>query len=341
MKVILSGLNREELEGFCLSLNEKKYRAEQIFQWIHDKLIFNFDEMTNLPEVFISKLSNAAKITNSVIEKKYKSKKDKVYKYLIRLYDSNFIESVVIYDRHRITLCVSSQVGCNLKCTFCATGQMGLIRNLSCDEIVEQVLVISKDIQDKITNVVFMGMGEPLLNYDNVIKAISIITDQKGLSIPPRRITVSTAGIIDGIERYYIDNHNYKIAVSLNAPEQDKREKLMPIATKYPLSDLFNVLHKYRPKMKKKVTFEYILIEGYNDSFRDVKNLLKLTLPLPSKINIIPYNPVDNTGGKPSGETVLNFIARLKEKHRSVHLRKSQGDDISAACGQLCTIHFK
>ena len=274
-------------------------------------------------------------VFGSDIEEKYASQKDDVYKYLIRLHDGHFIESVIIRDRGRTTLCVSSQIGCALQCAFCATGRMGFIRNLSASEIADQVLLISKDINNGITNLVFMGMGEPFLNFDNVVKSIDIITDQKGMSIPMRRITVSTAGIIENIERYYENNYKFKIAVSLNAPEQEKREKLMPIAKKYPLSDLFETLHRYRKKMNKKITFEYILIKGFNDTPKDVKKLLELTLPLPSKINIIACNPLDNTEDKPSEEAVSNFIAALKMKHNSVHLRKSMGDDISAACGQL------
>jgi len=335
MKKILSGLTREELKQFCLSVNEKKYRGEQLFLWIHGRLVFNFSGMTDLPDYFREQLSKIAVITASSITEKHISQKDDVLKYLIRLRDNNFIESVIIRDSNRTTLCVSSQVGCALRCTFCATGKMGFIRNLSSGEIVEQVLLISKDINQPITNVVFMGMGEPFLNYDNVIKAIHIITDEKGLSIPPRRITVSTAGIIDGIKRYYEEEQKFKIAVSLNAPVQKKRLEIMPIAQHYPLDSLFHTLHNYRKKMKKKITFEYILIEGFNDTREDVRNLLQLTLQLPSKINVIPYNPVDTCKSQPSGEKVIDFIARLKEKHNSVHLRKSMGDDISAACGQL------
>ena len=266
--------------------------------------------------------------------------RDRVYKYLIRLYDKNFVESVLIFEKNRITLCVSSQVGCPFGCSFCATGKMGFIRNLSTGEIVEQVLIISKDTKEKITNIVFMGMGEPFLNYDNVVKAISIISDNKGLAIPLRRITVSTSGVIEGIKRYYEEEQKFKLAISLNAPDQNKREKLMPVAKKYSLSNLFKVLKEYQHKMNKKITFEYVLIEGYNDTRVDIKNLLKLTLPLPSKINIIPYNPIDNFNGKPSEKKIYNFVMELKKKHKSVHIRKSMGEDISAACGQLSTQYY-
>ena len=251
------------------------------------------------------------------------------------LSDKKSIETVLISEAKRKTVCISTQIGCALRCRFCATGMMGLKRNLTAGEIVEQVLSIIKDSNENITNIVVMGMGEPFHNYDNVMKAINIFSDENGLSIARKRITISTAGIVPAIKRYADEGNKANLSISLNAVSDEKRKKLMPIGRTYPINDLISSVRYYTKKANKKVTFEYILIDGINDSVEDANKLAKLTGDISCKINLIPFNPIGNKYNRPSDEKIDKFFRVLSSSNIQVNLRWSKGEDINAACGQL------
>ena len=352
-KTSLKGLTLKELQEFALSIGEKKFRGAQLFDWLYAKEATDFSAMTSLPKALQGKLAACASIDSLTVVGTQESPLDGTRKLLLELTDGRRIESVLIPPRtafkdsgadaeeeqKRLTLCVSTQVGCPLDCRFCATGQMGYARNLTSGEIVDQVLAAKKASGRRITNLVYMGMGEPLLNYDNVMKSIEIATD--GLGIAARRITVSTAGWVPGILRMADENRKVKLAISLHSLDQSSREELMPVAKKYPLDALLDAARHYYRKVRRRVTFEYILFEGWNDREEDAKRLVALAKAVPSKLNIIPFHSI----GPPSpaglrlrpasaGSTEA-FAGRLRRLNLDVFVRSSAGEDIAAACGQL------
>lgn len=334
-KINLKGLWIEDLEKLLLDLGEKRYKANQLALWMYDKRATDFNQMTDLSKTLREKLSHIAYIDSIKLIQSQTSEIDFSEKFLFELKDREKIETVLMWEKDRVTVCVSTQVGCPLGCTFCATGKMGFKRNLTSGEIVDQIMAL-KD--HKITHVVLMGMGEPFLNYENVIKAIRIMNSELGLSFAANKITLSTAGIPEMIKKLADKPLKIKLAVSLNAPTDEKRDQLMPINKKHPLKALLEAVKYYTKKKKGRVTFEYVLIKDFNDSQKDALELSKLVQGIPCKINLIPYNSVPGLPfEKPSEEKVIAFRDYLFPRCPAVTLRKSKGGDIQAACGQLCT----
>jgi 23S rRNA (adenine2503-C2)-methyltransferase len=334
-KINVKGLWIEDLEKLLGELGEKRYRSRQLALWIYAKGATSFDQMSDLSKDLREKLSEVAFIENIKLVKSQTSQKDISEKFLFELSDGEKIESVLIWEERRVTLCLSTQVGCPLGCTFCATGKMGFKRNLTTGEIVDQAVALG---HHNITNAVLMGMGEPLLNYENTIKAVRIMNNEMGLSFPAKGITLSTAGIPSMIEKLAEEDFKIKLAISLNAPTDEKRNELMPINKKHPLSQLLKASKNYIKKRKARVTFEYVLIKDVNDSEKDALALSKLIAGISCKINLIPYNPVpDLPYDRPSEEKIKAFRDYLYPRCPTVTLRRSKGEDILAACGQLRT----
>lgn len=332
----IKDLTLQDIEQRLTSLGEKPYKALQIFVWAFNKGISSFDDMTDLPKGLRERLKQNFYISQPKIIATEKSK-DGTKKLLLELEDKNCIECVLIPEENRLTLCISSQVGCPLDCSFCMTGRGGFVRNLKLSEIIDQVfaakMLLSAD--QKITNLVIMGMGEPLLNYKELVKFLNIATHQKGLGFAPKRITVSTAGIAPMIERLGKET-KVNLAVSLNATTDDVRNRLMPINKKYPLKILLDACKKYPAVRNRHITFEYILMQGMNDSIEDAKRLVKLLKGIRCKINLIPLNPLPNAEFKrPSDKTISSFQKMLLDSNYVVIIRAGKGQDISAACGQL------
>jgi 23S rRNA (adenine2503-C2)-methyltransferase len=338
LKINLKGLWIEELESFLEELGEKKYKAKQLAKWIYNKGETGLEQMTDLSKELRRKLSEVAFIGNLRLIRKQVSRIDQTEKFLFELADDKKIETVLMREKNRITVCISTQAGCSLNCIFCATGKSGFERNLSAGEIVDQIIAVKTSLKEneKITNVVIMGMGEPLLNYENTVKAIRIIQSELGLSVSARRITLSTSGIVPGIRRLADEGLKIKLALSLNSPDYELRRKLMPITRKYPLSEVLEALKYYARKNDIRITFEYVLIKGINDSEKQALKLAKLVRGIPCKINLIPFNPVKGCPyEKPGEETMQTFRDILYPRAPAVTLRKSKGEDIQAACGQL------
>ncbi len=336
MKIVnLTGLTLEELESFAVEHGEKAFRGRQLFSWIYERNTCSFEKMSNITKSFRQKLQHIVKVGQLELYTKNISPLSGTIKYLFSLYDNNFIESVYIPEDKRRTLCISSQVGCALNCAFCATGKIGFKRNLSAGEIVDQVLFVERDIGEELTNIVFMGMGEPFKNYDQVIKAAQLMNHPDGIAIGARRIVISTAGVADKIYRFSDEGHKFRLAVSLNSPFNIKREKLMPVTKKWDMESLLTAIKFYANKSKQLPTIEYVLFDGLNDNHKDALELKRLFAKIPVKINIIPYNASIPGFNRPDPEKVDQFIQWLLPLHAPVSVRWSKGDDINAACGQL------
>ena len=329
----------EELLLFCTNNNLPKFRANQISEWLWKKRAVNFDEMTSL-SLEVRKLLELEFSINAIKIHKAERSNDGTIKYSFKLHDNDLVEGVLIPSKKRLTACISSQVGCSLACTFCATGTLKLERNLSYSEIYDQVFILNEEallhFGRPLSNIVFMGMGEPLLNYDNLLKSIHLITTEEGLAISPKRITVSTAGISKMIKKLGDDDVKFNLAVSLHTANDYKRDELMPINKSIPLLDLKDAIKYFYDKTGIRVTYEYILFKELNDSINDAKELIKFCKITPCKVNLIEYNPVDNMPfEKSTNRKTEEFISYLAEKRVVVNLRKSKGKDINAACGQL------
>jgi len=325
----------QELENFIIKNNEPKFRASQLHYWLYRRPAVDFDDMKNLSKDFRGKLKEIAVITNTKIAQKLVDK-DGTRKYLLEYPDGNVVETVLMkYEkRPNLTACLSTQIGCAMGCTFCATGRNKFIRNLTAAEIVDQIMIIQKDTGLTITNLVFMGQGEPLLNYDETVKAINIINTE--LEIGMRRMTVSTCGIVPNIYRLSGVNRQLNLAISLHAPEHELRKKLMPIENKYPLDEVIEALRAFINRTKRRITVEYLLIEGVNDDVEHAKKLNQLLKDLKYNINLIPYNPVSGCGfKKPSRERVNRFKEIVEQGTKKVTVRLERGIDIAAGCGQL------
>ncbi len=331
----LLGKTVSQLETVMEAIGEPAYRARQVYKWIHHHNVDRFEEMTNIPKALRQTLAERFRI--KTLELVYRQvSTDGTEKYLWRLPDGRNIESVLIPESRRNTICISSQAGCSLGCKFCATGTMGLLRNLTAGEIVEQVLQIKKLSPHRITNVVFMGMGEPFVNYQRSVQASRILGDPEGVAIATKRITFSTSGIVPKIYQFTDDALPFGLAISLHAPNQKLREELMPIASKFPLDELMKSVAYYtRAKKRNRVTFEYILLEGINDSPADARALLRLLAPYRCKLNLIPCNENPLGFRAPSPERMEKFFSVLLDAPFTVTLRKNRGEDITAACGQL------
>jgi len=337
-KDILS-LNENEIKDFLEKNGEKSFRAKQVYEWLWKKTVRQFDDMTNLSKELRVLFSEHFFIQSVNIDQLQVSK-DKTIKLVFRLFDKSVVEGVLIPTEDRATACISSQVGCNLGCHFCATGKLGLRRNLSVGEIYYQVVEIMKLAKEKynlpLTNIVLMGMGEPLLNYDNVMKAIAMITSDKGLGMSPQRITLSTVGLPRMIKKLADDNIKFSLAVSLHSANDSKRSEFMPVNERNNLDMLRDALVYFNNKTGQRITFEYLLMDGINDSLKDAKDLAEYCKSFPVKINIIEYNSTsDRRFKRSSSQNFDQFVTFLKSRNLVVNVRRSRGQDIDAACGQL------
>ena len=333
--IILAGMTLNELESLMTEFKATKFRAKQIHNWIYAKSVSSIDDMTNLSKEFREELKQRAVVTDTKIRVKQVSK-DGTIKYLVEYPDGECVETVLMRfdNRANLTACVSSQVGCAVNCSFCATGKSGFKRNLTAQEIIEQVLTIQRDTGLKVTNIVFMGQGEPLLNLDNVLAALDIFNTD--FQIGARRITISTSGIIPGINKLASLDLQSTLAISLHAPNHELRKKLMPIENKYPIDEVKKSLLNYVEKTGRRITVEYILIHGFNDTPQVAKELALMLRDLKCNINLIPYNSVtENDYKKPSGGDVMKFKYLLEHSGKKVTVRLERGADIDAACGQL------
>ncbi len=331
-------LSLKDLEEYLVSHEEKAFHAKQLYRWIYDKRIDDFAMMSDISKHLLEKLQHDFTIDRlSIIEKQVSQ--DGTEKYLFELSDGSLIESVMMIFDYGYSVCVSSQVGCNMGCRFCASGLLKKQRNLTPGEIVLQVLMIQKELDKKelrLGNIVVMGTGEPFDNYDNVMKAMSIINDPYGLKIGARHISISTCGLVPGIERFAKENLQYNLAISLHAPNNELRNELMPVNHAYPLEELFKALKDYSKDNNRRLTFEYLLLKGINDEKEHVLQLKKLLKGMNAYINLIPYNTVKEKDFESSGEErALRFYDMLKKEGLAVTLRTKKGDDIDAACGQL------
>lgn len=332
-------LTLEELKDFFVKHNEKPFRAQQVYEWLWKKSAKDFDQMTNLSLPTRELLKEHFAINHIRVDNMQRSS-DGTIKNAVRLHDGLVVESVLIPAENRITACVSSQVGCSLACQFCATARLKRMRNLSADEIYDQVVAIKEQAElffnRPLTNIVFMGMGEPLLNYANVTEAIEKITSPKGLNMASRRITLSTVGIAKMIMKMADDEVKFNLAVSLHAAINETRSSIMPINDTNSLEDLAEALKYWYQKTKKKVTYEYVVWKDVNDTEEYAKALLKFCKIIPSKVNLIEYNPIEDDEFQQASESVLNMYMDLLERNGiTTRIRKSRGKDIDAACGQL------
>ncbi len=331
----IKDFNLEEIKQELIQMNEKPFRAEQIFRWLYQERVEDFTSMTNLPIELRKKLEENFKIGKLNILKKQKSK-DGTIKYLFDLLDGNAIETVVMEYKYGKTICVSSQVGCKMGCKFCASTGIPFIRNLSSGEIVEQILMAEKDENCKISNVVFMGIGEPLDNYENVIKAIKQINHPKGLNIGARHISISTSGIVPKIYDLANENIQATLSISLHSSNDKIRSSLMPINQKYPIAELMKACKYYIEKTNRRISFEYALAKNENDNLQAAEDLVKLLKGMLCHVNLIPINPIENGKFvKSTNENIIKFRDYLNARGIVATIRRELGSDIDAACGQL------
>jgi 23S rRNA (adenine2503-C2)-methyltransferase len=335
----IRALSITEIENFFKINKQDRFRAKQLFEWLWKKNCRSFGAMTNLPAGLRSLLESSFNfpVANPVSEQ---VSHDGTIKVLFSLHDDLKVEGVLIPSSGRTTACISSQAGCALECKFCATGQLGFMRNLSAGEIFDQVMTLDQMSvarhENHLSNIVFMGMGEPLMNYDNVLLSIERLTSTEGMGISPQRITVSSVGIPKLIRQLADDGAKFHFALSLHAATNEKRNSIIPLNRHHPVEKLTEALKYYHAKSGKRFTIEYILFRDFNDGISDAKDLALFCKSFPVKINLIEYNPVDNTGmGKPDPDKVKKFAAFLESKNLVVNIRKSRGEDIDAACGQL------
>jgi 23S rRNA (adenine2503-C2)-methyltransferase len=335
----LCSFNKEELKQWFLAKGHRPFLSTQVLDWVYKKGSTSFEEMTNLKKELRQELEECLYFPTLEKVSEQKSSDNQTTKTLWKLRCGSFVESVLIEAPDRQTLCVSSQVGCPARCAFCASGKEGLQRNLECAEIVEQVLLTQSSLAKKglkLTNIVFMGMGEPLENYSNVVKAISLLCDEELFNFSKRRITVSTVGVVEGIYRLAESDLKVNLVLSLHAPNQKIRQKIIPYARKYDLNDILKAMDVYAAKTKRDLTFEYTLIAGINDKIEHAHELADLLKDRQCTVNLIPYNPVLGLRlQKPKMEVVQAFQAALEERNIITTCRYTKGDDIAAACGQL------
>lgn len=328
------GITLEKLEEYFIKQGDKKFRAIQIYEWLYKKRVSSFDEMNNLKYELREKLKKDFSFDQIKILKVQED--ELVKKFLFELTDHHKIESVLMYHDYGISLCISSQVGCNMGCTFCESGRLKKVRNLETYEMVEQVLLIEKYIQKRISHIVIMGIGEPFDNYSNVIDFLKIANSNKGIDIGARHITVSTCGIVPKIEEFMQEDFQVNLAISLHAPNDELRSKIMKINNVYPLTKLIPTIKKYIEKTGRRITFEYILLKGINDQEKDALELVKLVKGINCYINLIPYNETENIIYKRSSKNdIMKFYDILKKNNINVTLRKEFGSKVDAACGQL------
>ena len=332
----IKSMELSELTEYVKELGEKPFRAKQLYQWMHQKLAASFDEMTNLPKDFRSKLSESTVYTSLETVQMFESGIDGTRKYLFGLGDGNIIESVLMRYRHGNSVCISSQVGCRMGCRFCASTLDGLTRNLTAGEMLDQIYRIQSSIGERVSNVVVMGSGEPMDNYDNLVRFIRLLSDENGLNISQRNITVSTCGIVPGIRRLSEEGLSVTLALSLHAPNDEVRKTLMPIANRYSLSEVLPACREYYEKTGRRLTFEYSLVRGVNDNLEEAKKLAGLVGNMHGHVNLIPVNPIKERDYRQSDrEAIEAFKTYLEKKGINVTVRREMGRDIGGACGQL------
>jgi 23S rRNA (adenine2503-C2)-methyltransferase len=340
-KIDIRKFDLEALENYFLEIEEKKFRAQQVYEWLWKKGARSFDQMSNL-SIGLRESLEENFVINMIQEDKVQRSADGTIKFRYRLHDGHMIEAVLIPvpSDNRFTVCVSSQVGCSLTCKFCATGKMKRVRNLDASEIFDQVILVNEQAMEiydhPLTNIVYMGMGEPLLAYKSVMESIKMITSPEGLNMSPRRITVSTAGIAKMIRRLADDEVKFNLALSLHAADDEKRDEIMPINEQNNLSAIMDSLDYFYQKTKNKISYEYIAFQNFNDSLDDAANLFKLCSRFPVKVNVIEYNPIDGAEFEKSSEDRIDLFAQyLRKRKVMITVRRSRGKDIDAACGQL------
>lgn len=335
----IRALTKDELRDFFVKNGDKAFRGNQVYEWLWGKSAYNFEDMTNISKETRQMLDDNFVINHIEVDAMQRSN-DGTIKNAIKLHDGKIVESVLIPTATRTTACVSSQVGCSLNCEFCATARLKRMRNLNADEIYDQVVAINKQSElyhnRKLTNIVFMGMGEPLMNYNNVLKSIEKITSDEGLGMSAKRITVSTSGIPKIIKKMADDEVKFHLAVSLHSAINEVRTKIMPFNKQFPLESLREALEYWYEKTKRKITYEYVVWQGINDRKEDINALINFCKYVPSKVNLIEYNPIDDGEFQQASEKTLNnYISNLEMNDIVVNVRRSRGKDIDAACGQL------
>lgn len=335
----IRALSREELRDFFVSQGEKAFRGNQVYEWLWVKGAHSFDDMTNISKETRAFLDEHFVINHIKVDQMQRSS-DGTIKNAVKLHDNLTVESVLIPTASRTTACVSSQVGCSLNCKFCATARLKRMRNLNPDEIFDQVVAIDQQSRlyhnRPLSNIVFMGMGEPLMNYKNVVKSIEKITDPEGLGMSPKRITVSTSGVPKIIKKMADDEVKFNLAVSLHSALDDVRTDIMPFNEQMPLQELKEALQYWYVKTKKRITYEYVVWRGINDQNKDIEALIDFCLAVPSKVNLIEYNPIDDGQFQQADPLAIDrYVAKLEDRGITVTVRRSRGKDIDAACGQL------
>ena len=327
-------LTRKEFEDYFVSIGDKKFRSVQLYEFLYKKRINNTSEMNNIGNNIKERLNND--FSFDMIKLIVKQEDNLVKKYLFELSDGERIESVVMFHDYGISVCVSSQVGCNMSCAFCESGRLKKRRNLEAYEIVEQILLIEQDISKRISHIVVMGIGEPFDNYDNVMRFVKIVNDNKGIDIGSRHITISTCGIVPGIYKFMNEEGQVNLAISLHAPNDEIRNKIMPISKRYKLDELMDAIKKYISVTNRRVTFEYIMLDNINDSIECALELSKLLRGINCYVNLIPYNETENISFKRSKNSqIMKFYDILKKNSINVTIRKEFGSKVDAACGQL------
>ena len=335
-KIDIKSMNLVELTEFVASIGEKAFRAKQLYQWLHVKQVYAFDDMTNLSKAFREKLNEVSFITDLKQEQVQISQIDGTRKYLFLLEDGNVIESVLMRYKHGNSVCISSQVGCRMGCRFCASTLDGLVRGLRPSEMIDQIYKIGQDIGERISNVVVMGTGEPMDNYDNLLKFITLLTDENGLNISQRNLTVSTCGIVPRMRQLADEKLSITLALSLHASNQKKRLELMPVANKYDIHDVIDACKYYFDQTGRRVTFEYSLVGGVNDTDEDARELSQLIYGMNCHVNLIPVNPIKERDYVQSNAAVIAaFKNKLEKNGINVTVRREMGRDIDGACGQL------
>ena len=334
-KRCISSLTLGQLTAELKAMGQPGFRAKQIFHWVHQKLVTDFSAMTDQPKTLLAKLEESFYIAAPKIERRQEAK-DGTVKYLLRMADGNCIETVVMRYHYGNTVCVSTQVGCRMGCRFCASTLDGLVRNLTPSEILEQIYRIQESIGERISNVVVMGSGEPMDNYDNIVKFIELLTDEHGLHISQRNLTVSTCGLVPQMKQLADLKLQITLALSLHASSQEKRKELMPVANSYELSEVLDACRYYFDKTGRRITFEYSLVGGVNDTDEDAERLVKLVSGMNCHINLIPVNPIKERDYVQSDyEEILKFKNKLEKNGINVTIRREMGRDIDGACGQL------
>jgi 23S rRNA (adenine2503-C2)-methyltransferase len=335
-KIDIKSLSLDEVKEFLVQAGDKPFRGKQIYEWLHVKLVSDFEEMTNIPKSLQEKLKEDSEITNLTVLDKLESETGETSKFLFRLWDGRVLESVLMKYHHGNSVCISSQVGCKMGCKFCASTIGGFERNLSPAEMLDQIYKIQKISGERVSNVVVMGTGEPLDNYDNLVKFIKLLTDENGLNISQRNITVSTCGLVDKIKALADEGLQITLALSLHAPNDEVRKQLMPIAEKYHIDSAIDACEYYYKKTGRRITFEYSMVEGINDKSEHAMELLKRVKCLNCHINLIPVNPIKERDYRQSeAKNIQNFKNILEKNRINVTIRREMGTDIDAACGQL------